>query len=271
MAKRRHGAKKLGFFFWLAVGLIKPFLLVFTKCQREGLENLSADYPPNDGVVVVSNHLCWFDPLNVCYVLWDGGRPPRFLAKDVLFTMPVIGRVMRNAGQIPVYRDSSDAAAAIRAAVGAVEAGECVVIYPEGTMSRDPEMWTMAGKTGAAQLALASGAPVIPMAQWGPQLVMRPYVKEFRLLPRKLLQAKVGPPVDLDDLRGKEVTSEVLREATTRIIDAITGLLEDLRGEKAPPVRMSSRDWKSKQAAAKAAKQRTEGRADSPAPERSTG
>jgi len=216
------------------------------------MEILKRDYPPNDGIIVAVNHMSWFDPMNVCHVLWDAGRPPRFLAKDALFKMPGIGQIFRGAGQIPVYRASANPALAIAAAVDAVKAGECVVIYPEGTMTRDPEFWPMAGKSGAAMLSLESGAPVIPMAQWGPQEVMRPYTKEFNLLPRKQMRTLVGEPVDLDDLRGVEVTREVLSIATDRIIDAITDLLSQLRDEEPPTERLDVRAWKEVKAREKA-------------------
>ena len=89
--------------------------------------------------------------------------------------MPVVGWVVRNSGQIPVFRESRDAAEAFRGAVAAIEAGECVAVYAEGTITRDPDMWPMVGKTGAARVALATGCPVIPVAQWGPEQLLPPY------------------------------------------------------------------------------------------------
>ncbi len=250
VALRRHGAKHLGPYFRFAVLVIEPFLTVWTRRERQNIEILAADYPPNDGIVVVVNHMSWFDPMNVCCVLWDAGRPPRFLAKDRLFNLPGIGQVLGGAGQIPVYRDSDDSASAIRAAVDAVNNGECVVIYPEGTMTRDPNYWPMKGRSGAAQLGLVTGVPIIPMAQWGPQEVIRPYETEFNLFPRKTMRTLVGQPVELDDLRGKELTKDVLDEATRRIMADITALLEELRGEKAPADALDYRDWKAAQQAA---------------------
>lgn len=246
----RHGRRGIGFAYWTAVAILKPSLVVLTKSQRSGDENLRKVYPGDDGIVVATNHLSWFDPMNVCHTLWDDGRPPRFLAKEVLFRAPVIGWIMRNAGQIPVFRESEDAAAAVSAGVKAIEEGEAVVVYVEGTITRDKQLWPMSGKTGAAHIALLTGCPVIPMAQWGPQEVMRPYVKEMRLLPRKTMRSNIGPPVDLDDLRGKEITEDVLETATERIVAAITELLSELRGEQAPPVRLDFKEWKAAQAGA---------------------
>ena len=97
------------------------------------------------------------------------GRSPRFLGKNEVFRVPVVGAVLRSADQIPVYRESGRAADAYRAAVAAVRAGKCVAIYPEGTLTRDPDLWPMRGKTGAARVALETRCPVVPVAVWGPQ------------------------------------------------------------------------------------------------------
>ena len=122
---------------------------------------------------------------------------PRFLAKDGLFKDGFVGRVMRGTGQIPVYRETTDALDAFRAAVDAIERGECVAFYPEGTLTRDPDQWPMAGKTGAARVALQTKCPVIPVAQWGANELLPPYGKKLSSSPRKTLQVLAGPPVDL--------------------------------------------------------------------------
>lgn len=240
----RHGRRGLGVAYWLAVSVLQPSLLLFTRRDRRGDEYLRRDYPGSDGIVVATNHISWFDPMNVCHTLWDNGRPPRFLAKEALFHAPVIGWVMNDCGHIPVLRETDSAAEAVEAAGEAIAEGEAVVVYVEGTITRDPEMWPMTGKTGAAHIALSTGCPVIPMAQWGPQEVMRPYAKELHLLPRKTMHSNIGPPVDLDDLRGKPITAEVLDEATERIVEAITGLLAELRQETPPDRRFDFRQWR---------------------------
>jgi 1-acyl-sn-glycerol-3-phosphate acyltransferase len=121
--------------------------------------------------------------------------------------------------------------------VAAVRAGECVGIYPEGTITKDPDLWPMNGKTGAARVALETGCPVIPIAQWGPQEILAPYSKRLRLLPPKTVRVLAGPPVDLADLRARPVTPEVLRTASDRIVEAITAQLAQLRGELPPATR----------------------------------
>ena len=224
----------LGWGFRFAVVVLWPMLMIFTKRDWRGTENLEVD---PGGIVVATNHLSWFDPLSISLLLWNHDRPPRFLAKESVFSVPFVGSVITSAGQIPVYRETTEAIAAVRDAVAAIDRGECVVVYPEGTITRDPDLWPMEGKTGAARIALATGCPVIPIAQWGPQLVIGPYRREFRLLPRKTMQLRVGPPVDLDDLRGLPMDVETLRIATERIMVAITSMLSDMRGIPAPAQR----------------------------------
>lgn len=237
MGKPRRMQERRGWAFLLAVWILKPLLAAFTEPRWVDGEKI----PVRGGAVVVANHVSHVDPLTFAHVIHDHGRLPRFLAKAGLFEVPFAGTILRSTGQIPVFRLSTDASRAFSAAVQAVEQGRLVVVYPEGTLTRQPELWPMVGKTGAARIALASGVPVIPVAQWGAQDILYPYTKLPRLLPRHIVHAKVGDPVDLDDLRGQALTPDVLRAATTRIMDAITALLEDIRGESAPAERYDPR------------------------------
>jgi len=125
-------------------------------------------------------------------------------------------------------------------AVQAVRAGKCLVVYPEGTITRDPDLWPMVGKSGAARIALATGAPVVPVGQWGAQEVLAPYAKKPDLFPRKLITMKVGDPVDLTDLHGDHESAAV-NQATGRIMAAVTKLVEDVRGGSAPAERFNPR------------------------------
>jgi 1-acyl-sn-glycerol-3-phosphate acyltransferase len=164
------------------------------------------------------------------------------MAKAEIFKIPVLGSILRNAGQIPVQRGSSDAAAgSLREAFTAIENGQCIVIYPEGTLTRDPNLWPMTAKTGAARIALMTGAPVIPAAQWGPQEVLAPYSKRPKFFPRKTMHVWAGPEVDLDDLRALPVSAATLREATERIMRDITKILATQRDEVPPAVPLDRR------------------------------
>ena len=137
-------------------------------------------------------------------------------------------------------RLSTDAARSYDAAVEAIHDGQAVVFYPEGTITRDPGLWPMRGKTGAARVSLTTGCPVVPIGHWGVQDLLPPYGKPD-LLPRKTIHVKAGDPVDLDDLRERPITPDVLHEATDRIMAAITGIVQELRGETAPTERYDPR------------------------------
>jgi 1-acyl-sn-glycerol-3-phosphate acyltransferase len=220
-----------GFWFGLVVAIVKPFLLIWTKRDFRGLQNM----PASGGVVFVTNHISHFDPFVLGLYIWECRRIPRLLGKASLFKLPIAGRIITSAGQIPVYRDSAEAADAFRAAVAAVEKGECVGVYPEGTITRDPDGWPMTGKTGAARIALMTGCPVIPIANWGAQEVFASYGSlRVRLLPRKTMRVIAGEPVDLSAFQGKPITNELLHEATEVIMHRVADELGVLRGETPP-------------------------------------
>ena len=229
--------KNIGPWMRLAVIVLKPTLTALTKRQWRGMENI----PRTGGIIVCPNHISYADPLTFAHFLYDAGRAPRFLAKSALFDIPLLGRLLRGAGQIPVFRATKNASLAFGAAVKAVERGECVCIYPDGTVTRDPQLWPMVGKTGAARVALATGAPVIPVAQWGPQQILPPYQKVPHLLARHRIHVIAGPPVDLSEYEDLELTATVLRAATEKIMTAITMLLAELRDERPPLERFDPR------------------------------
>lgn len=207
--------------------VVRPLLRLFTRRDWEGAQLL-----PSGGFVLVANHISHADPLLLAHFLDDAGIPPRFLAKASVLELPILGRLLRATGQIPVYRNSVDASDALVLAVAAVQRGECIIVYPEATFTDDPALWPMSGKTGAARIALATGCPVVPVAQWGGQQILPPHAYVPRLIPRRRSRISVGPAVDLDDLRVQEVTEPMLREATERIMTAITRQLERVRGQR---------------------------------------
>src|SRR4051794_3200225 len=226
-----------GWAWGIGVPIVKPILLATTRRRWIDGEKI----PAEGGFILVVNHISEVDPLIVAHIVWDHGRIPRYLAKAGLFKNWFLGFFLRSAGQIPVERASRTAVGAYDAAVAAVRAGKGVVVYPEGTITRDPDLWPMVGKSGAARIALATGAPVIPVGQWGAQKVLAPYAKRPDLFPRKLITMKVGDPVDLADLAGKEKDTAAVNEATDRIMAALTELVEEVRGETAPELRFNPR------------------------------
>jgi 1-acyl-sn-glycerol-3-phosphate acyltransferase len=237
--------RRIGFWYRLAAVIAKPPLLLLFKRDWRGMEHI----PAEGGFITAINHNSYLDMFSYGHFQYNSGRVPRFLAKAALFKTPVVGVLLRGTRQIPVYRESTNAVGAFRAAVEAVERGECVAFYPEGTLTRDPAMWPMTAKTGVARAALQTRAPVIPVAQWGANLAMPPYAKEnkVRFFPRKTLQVQAGPPIDLARFYGLEPTPDVLREATEAIMAAVTRELEDLRGEKAPSSPFDLREVRAEQ------------------------
>jgi len=217
--------------------VVRAIVVLCTRRDWRGAEN----FPSTGGFVVCPNHISYVDVFAFAHFLYDNGHPPFFLGKSGIFRIPLFGRLLIAAQQIPVARGTSHAGEAFSAAVLAVKEGKCVPVFPEGTLTRDPQMWPMTGKTGAARVALTTRCPVIPVAQWGPQEIQRPYARELHLFPRKTMRMLAGPPVDLSDLYERPLDNATLREATDRILNAITHQLEVIRGEKAPDRRFDSR------------------------------
>lgn len=195
----------------------------------------AAALPRTGGVLVVANHVSYLDPIAMGrYLVWNG-RWPRFLGKAELWSMPLIGWLARACGQIPVQRGTARAVDALAAARAALDAGECVAIYPEGGRTRDPELWPQTHRTGAARLALATGHPVVPIALWGTQDVMPGRRLTWpRVLPPRRVRMAMGDPIALGDLAGRADDPAAVAEAGRRIMAAITTLLEGLLGEAAP-------------------------------------
>lgn len=210
----------------MARAVALPPLRAWFRLRHEGLQLI----PRRGPAIVACNHISYLDPLTNGEAVDRAGRRPRFLAKQELFRIPVVGRALRGAGQIPIARGSRDGTSLDRA-VAALEHGEVVVIYPEGTVTTRDDGLPMEGKTGVARLAVRTGAPVVPMASWGSRPVWQKSGAGSLRFGRPIL-TKVGDamrfPVDPDAgaTRWRAVTEEVMA--------AITKLAVDLR-DRYPP------------------------------------
>lgn len=221
----------IGFWRRFVVFLVKPVVGLMTQRSYGGVEHI----PSDGGAILVANHLSHFDPLVAAHYVYEANRWPQFLGKATLFTTPVVGPLLRAVRQIPVQRGTAHAAKALDAAVAAVRAGEVVIMYPEGTVTGEPDLWPMVGKTGAARLALVTGAPVIPVVMWGPQRVWDPRVRRWLFRPRSPVTVVAGPAVDLSAWAGAETTAETLYEITDVIMLRLRDMLAEVRGETSPP------------------------------------
>jgi 1-acyl-sn-glycerol-3-phosphate acyltransferase len=222
---------KAGFWIRTWVSILYPIDGLLFRIRWRHLDRVPA--PDQGGVLIAINHVSQIDTILMARFVWQSGRVPRFMIKAGVFDWPIVGRMMKGSGQIAVYRGTTDAAQSLRDAVTALERGEAVVIYPEGTTTKDPDNWPMQAKTGIARLVLLSpDTPVVPIGQWGPHKMGGFSLK--RLGRRRTSWASVGEPLDLSRFRGKEPTSETLRAITDEIMSAVRDEVAELRGEPAP-------------------------------------
>jgi 1-acyl-sn-glycerol-3-phosphate acyltransferase len=201
-----------------------PPVKLWFAWRFEGLEHIPAHGP----AIVCCNHISYLDPLGNAYAVIEAGRRPRFLAKDELFSIPLVGRALRGAGQIPVNRSRSGDPSPLLAAQAALAAGEVVVIYPEGTVTRNPDFSPMAGKTGAVRLALVAGVPIVPLASWGSQAVWQKSGKGSLAFGRPVW-TKAGAPIDLSAHADRRDDRETLHRLTGQVMAEIGELVQDLR------------------------------------------
>lgn len=226
MARR----EKDGVWVKIAAAIFYPITLMARRVTR-GADRI----PRQGGAILVLNHISHLDPVVDAVFVHRNKRVPRFLAKDSLFRIPVAGKILSGAGSIPVYRGTSNAADSLRAADEALRAGRIVVIYPEGTITKDPATWPMRPLPGVARLALANDVPVLPIARWGTNHILNGYTKTFRPFPRKTITTYVGAPIDLDEYRGEQPPANTtLMRVTDLIMTEVKALLAEIRAEQAP-------------------------------------
>ena len=229
----RAGRPAMGWVYFWASLPVRAVLIALMKRHYAGVENL----PQSGGFIAVSNHVTEIDSVTFSHFLVANHYSPRMLMKEEMMHWPVVGFCARHSRMIPVFRETSQAADSLIAAKAALKVGECVGMFPEGTLTRDPELWPMKGHTGAARLALETQVPVVPVAQWGAHKTLAPYGK-LHWPPRGRLSMVAGPPVDLSDLYGKHDDHEAVTEATRRIMADLTELLRSLRPGEEPPAKV---------------------------------
>ena len=220
--------------------LILPAMTLLSKYKLHDAHNV-----PAQGAFVLSpNHYSNIDPVVIGVAMWKIGRMPRYMAKASVFKVPVMGWLLTKSGQVPVERipRGREGGDPMKAARQIADQGLAVVVYPEGSLTREPDLWPMRGKHGAVRTALEAGIPLIPAASWGAQKILPRYSKRISIFPRKTVHIRFGEPIDLSQYKGRQLDSRVLAEATEKLMTAITALLEELRGEPAPKGRYNPAD-----------------------------
>ncbi|WP_430868774.1 lysophospholipid acyltransferase family protein [Demequina aurantiaca] len=224
----------------VVASVMRPVASLAMRKDWHGAEHL----PVDTGYIAVSNHVSPVDPLTFAHFLYNNGRPPRFLAKASLFDLPVAGWLLTKLDQIPVYRGTKRARDAIDAGAVVLARGDMIAMFPEGTLTKDPDLWPMTARPGAARMALEQNVPVVPVAQWGAHRLIAQDSKKLHPFPRKEITVVAGPPIDLDEFRGKPIDAALLRAATIKIMATLTSMLEEIRGETAPAEPFDPRDRK---------------------------
>jgi 1-acyl-sn-glycerol-3-phosphate acyltransferase len=209
--------------YQLCTTLALPPIRLWFRLRVEDVERI----PTHGPAILACNHLSYLDPLtNGCAVI-DAGRRPRYLAKQELFDVFLVGRAMRGAGQIPVARGTRDVTPLLKAKE-ALDRGEVVVIYPEGTVTTREDHLPMEGRTGTVRLSLMSGVPITPMASWGSQAVWQKSGKGSLKFGRPVWTG-VGEPLDLSSRAGDTDDRAAVKDMTAQLMKRLTDLVVDLR------------------------------------------
>jgi 1-acyl-sn-glycerol-3-phosphate acyltransferase len=209
--------------YFVAKGVAIQPVRAWFSLRYEGLENIPSAGP----AIVACNHISYLDPLTNAAAICKAGRRPRFMAKSDLFRIPAVGSVLRGVRQIPVER-GGDPTSALRSAERAIDRGEIVVIYPEGTVTTRPDHLPMRGRSGAVRLALSTGVPITPLASWGSQAVWQKSGRGSLKLGRPI-SMRAGPAIDLSERRSGAGNVEALRAMTAEVMTVLTAMVEELR------------------------------------------
>jgi 1-acyl-sn-glycerol-3-phosphate acyltransferase len=222
--------RESNFAFVLVAMVLAPILRLMFNIKTIGKENL-----PQGGYILVGNHLSYLDPFSFAYSVYiHMKRVPHYLAKESIFRIPIIGKILPKVGQIPVYRGGKSNEEPLRAAKEYLKAGQVVVVFPEGTLTRDPDQWPMRGKSGAIRLAVELGLPIVPCGQWGVQKVLGNYSKRFRPNPFHIVRVKIGKPMFFKELETNTPSAKELSDATDKVMREISAIVGELRGETPP-------------------------------------
>jgi 1-acyl-sn-glycerol-3-phosphate acyltransferase len=220
---------------WRGALLLVARPLVWPLCRLRVTGEIPAELRAGP-LILAANHIGSFDPFVLSAACAKRKIAPRIMATGGLFRAPVVGALMRAAGHLRVDRRQPTVTDALGSAQAALAAGSVVLAYPEGRITLDPGMQPERGKTGLARLVVASGAPVVPVSQWGAHAVL-PWGAPRRslgrvawaLVHRPVVRVHFGAPITFD---GVGQGARAIRAATDLIMDRIALGLQPLRSDE---------------------------------------
>lgn len=210
--------------------LLKPLFSPVAEFSWLGGQNV----PKTGPALIVANHVSSLDPVLLGLFLAHQGRWPHFLARANLWDNKLLRKILNSSRQIPVHRGTAQAADSLTAARESLARGDLVIIYPEGTITFDPQEWPMTIRSGAARLALTTGVKVIPVGQWGANYILPPRKIRKPNLRRREVRAVAGKPIDFSGLVSEQPSGEQIAQASNRILQAILKQTSEARREPAP-------------------------------------
>ena len=203
--------------YWIIKAIVKPIMLGLYRIRVEGLENV----PKKGAAIIAANHLSFLDSFFIPLVIKR--RKMTYLAKADYFKSWKTSWFFKSVGQISCEREGgSKSQQSLEIALDVLAQRNLLGIYPEGTRSPDGRLYR--GRTGAARLALQSGAPVVPCGLIGTEKVMPKSAKLPRLLGRIEVTVRFGKPLDFSRYAGQETDRFVLRSVTDEIMFEIMQL-----------------------------------------------
>ena len=208
--------------YLIAKGILKPWLHTWFRWHLEGIERI----PRSGSALIAVNHISYLDPLAMAYAVDKANRVPRFLAKGELFDDKRIAWILKGAKQVEVRRGTADAPMALDFALESLDKGELIVVFPEGTITTDPDLHPMGAKTGIARLALLSRVPVIPAALWGTHNIWPKGFDKQWWPPKQDIMVRLGPPMEIS---GDAHSPDSWRDAGAKVMAEISKLLASIR------------------------------------------
>lgn len=234
--------------FWrgvnhLIISVFHGALVLTARRKYRHLERI----PSTGGAIIVSNHISLLDAFVLPHAVRKAGRNPLGMGKVELFHIPVVGKWFTKIGHVAVDRKAASPSVALEPAAEALRSGQVLCMYPEGTINHTPERGLLEGRTGVARLALASGVPVVPIGQWGPQealsskgklaLLRKPkmlgWLHADRKARRPVCQLLVGEPISPDEIAAAAKSTsgeEDLRAATDLVMTRLGALVAEISG-----------------------------------------